>query len=67
MQKNWGSWEIQNSIKNNYDMAIKCYREALDIYAKGEGQGSVDHANTLSNLGLAYEVIDSLYQSLEAF
>ena len=48
-------------------MAIKCYREALDIHAKGEGQGSVSHAHTLSNLGLAYEVIDSLYQSLEAF
>ena len=27
--------------KGNFDMAIKYYREALEIYQKGEGKGSV--------------------------
>ena len=39
--------------KNNYNMAIKCYREALEIYEQEEGSAS--HANTLNNLGIAYK------------
>ena len=53
--------------KGNFDMAIKYYREALEIYQKGEDKGSVQYATTLYNLGITYEKIDSLYQSLEAF